>query len=136
MHRVPRGRERLLTHTTAAHPTNQRALPGWMPAGPYTPIVPKEWARTNLVLSPRDYPSSCLGGCHDSRRGGGRLPRVRGAAREYCELLRTVTSIPASRGGMPPGASDCTRMVDCPLAVEADLKKLVATCGPASPVGP
>jgi hypothetical protein len=130
------GENAFLTHTTAGHPTNQRALPGWMPAGPYTPIVPKDWARQNLVLSTRDYPSSCLGGCHDSRRGGGRLPRVRGAAREYCELLRSVTSISASRGGMPPGVADCTTTVDCPLNVGADLKELVASCGPASPTGP
>jgi hypothetical protein len=124
------GENAFLTHTTVGHPTNQRTLPGWLPAGVYTPIVPKEWARTNLVLSTRDYPSSCLGGCHDSRRGGGRLPRVRGAAREYCDLLRSVTSISASRGGMPPGEADCTTTVSCPLDVDADLKKLIASCGP------
>lgn len=127
------GENAFLTHTTAGHPTNQRALPGWMPSGPYTPVVPKEWARDNQVLSTRDYPTSCLGGCHDAPRGGGRLPRVRGAAREYCDLLRSVTSIAASRGGMPPGVADCTTTVDCPLDVDADLKTLIASCGPASP---
>jgi hypothetical protein len=123
------GENAFLTHTTANHPTNQRALTGWMPAGTYTPIVPKEWARGNLVLSTRDYPNACLGGCHDTRRGGGRLPRVRGAARGYCDLLRSVTSTPSSLGGMPPSAADCTRLVDCPLDVDAEVKEVVASCG-------
>ena len=127
------GENAFLTHTTAGHPTNQRALAGWMPSAVYTPIVPRDWSRENRALSTRDYPSSCLGGCHDvgSPAGGGRLPRTRGAAREFCDLLRTVTSLPASRGGMPPGAADCKATVDCPLDIDADVKRLVAGCGPA-----
>ncbi len=138
VHAVSRRRERL-PHAHDGRPPNEpTGSSGWMPAGRYTPIVPKGWARDNLFLSTRDYPSACLGGCHDSQRGGGRLPRVRGAApaREYCDLLRSVTSISASRGGMPPGVTDCTAMVDCPFDVDADLKRLVARCGPASPAGP
>jgi hypothetical protein len=126
------GENAFITHTTSGHPTNLRALPGWMPSALYTPIVPKEWSRS-AALSTKDYPISCLGGCHDvgGPRGAGRLPRLRGADGQYCELLRTVTSIAASRGGMPPGAADCTATKDCPL--DADVKKILASCGSASP---
>jgi hypothetical protein len=128
------GENAFITHTTAGHPTNQRGLSGWMPAAIYTPIVPREWSRDNRALSTREVPRSCLGGCHDvgSAAGGGRLPRAKGAALEFCDLLRTVTSLPASRGGMPPGVEDCKATVDCPLDTDADVKRLVASCGPAS----
>jgi hypothetical protein len=125
------GENAFITHTTAGHPTNQRALAGWRPSTIYTPIVPKEWPPNTVALSTRELPRSCLGGCHDlgGPAGAGRLPRLRGIDVHFCDLLKTVTSIPASRGGMPPGVADCTPTVDCPLDVDADVKRMVASCG-------
>jgi hypothetical protein len=34
---------------------------------------------------------------------------------------------------MPPGVTDRKRTVDCPIDLDADVKRLVASCGPASP---
>jgi hypothetical protein len=125
------GENAFLTHVTLGHPTNQRALAGWMPSTIYTPIVPKAWSRNGGALSTGDYPRSCLGGCHDvgTPAGAGRLPRLRGLDVHFCDILTTVTSIPASRGGMPPSVPDCTPSVDCPLDVDAEVKNMVASCG-------
>jgi hypothetical protein len=129
------GENAFVTHTTAGHPTNRRALAGWMPGAVYTPIVPKDWIPNAAVLSASDYPRSCLGGCHDvgSPAGAGRLPRLRDVDVHFCDLLREVTSRPASRGGMPPGVADCKPGVDCPLDADADVKRMLASCGPARP---
>lgn len=129
------GENAFITHATPGHPTNQRALAGWMPATIYTPIIPRAWTRPTEALSTNDYPRSCLGGCHDvgSPVGAGRLPRLRGLDVQFCDLLRKVTSIPASRGGMPPGVADCTPSVDCPLDEDDDVKTMVASCGPPPP---
>jgi hypothetical protein len=126
------GENAFITHLTPGHPTNQRALVGWMPSTIYTPIVPKDWPRNGGALSTSDYPRSCLGGCHGvgGPAGAGRLPRLRGLDLHFCDLLRKVVSIPASRGGMPPGVADCTPSVDCPLDVDVEVKNLLASCGP------
>jgi hypothetical protein len=125
------GENAFITHVTAGHPTNQRALAGWLPSATYTPIIPKGWIPNAAVLSASDYPRSCLGGCHDvgAPAGAGRLPRLRDVDARFCELLKTVTSTPASRGGMPPRAADCTPSVDCPLDVDGEVKQMMASCG-------
>jgi hypothetical protein len=125
------GENAFVAHVTAGHPTNQRALAGWMPAQSYAPIVPRAWAPQDGALSTSDYPRSCLGGCHDrgGPKGAGRLPRLRDLAYDYCDMLKTVTSRPASRGGMPPDVTDCTPSVNCPLDVDDEIKQMVAACG-------
>jgi hypothetical protein len=130
------GQNAFITHNMAGHPLN-RSDPYWMTSGWYEPILPAGW--TNDGPSTTNYPPSCTT-CHSSGGVGGGLPNLQSpqllaGGDNYCSILRKVTNIPASQGGMPPN-STCSApdAPDCPAHNDPYVQVMLAACGQTIPI--